>query len=141
MKQKTTLIPVRLPPELQSQFGKAVFNDNYGFKGKSRWVEEAVISLLNLGLNSYADLVSLDETLTAQFKADKFSLSEDTRNKLDDTLIKLREKCPSVNITLSSIVRTAILQRLLRGISLKENVLTSLLSPRGTLGEKMKKTK
>lgn len=120
MKHKNTLIPVRLPPELQSQFGAAVLNDNYGFKGKSKWVEEAVIELLNLGLDSYAELVSLDETLTTQLKADKFSLTEHTRNKLDEALIELRKKCPEINLTLSSIIRTAILQRLLRGASFKE---------------------
>lgn len=108
-------IQVRLPAPLLSELNQAMLSNNYGLKGRSRWAEEAICFLINL--ESFEDLVTLDETINTSLSPCSFTLSEKTKNILEDALLKSLTKVKPEyrnNLSLSSIVRTAILQRLLR---------------------------
>ena len=108
-------IQVRLPAPLLSELNQTMLSNDYGLKGRSRWVEEAICFLTNL--ENFEDLVTLDETMHTTLFPCSFTLSETTKKTLEDALLKsLTKAMPEYrkNLSLSSIVRTAILQRLFR---------------------------
>jgi metal-responsive CopG/Arc/MetJ family transcriptional regulator len=109
-------IQVRLPDALLKELNQAILSENYGLKGRSKWVEEAICFLISL--ENFEDLVTLDETISTTLLHCSFTLSKNIRTLLDDALIKIFTKAKAEyrqNLSMSSIVRTAILQRLLRG--------------------------
>lgn len=110
---KTIRTPVRLPVKLKEELNSAVINDGYGFKGRSLWVEDAINSLLSF--ESFYDLVALDEDLNTAFIPDGFSLTTTTRDRLDNAIIVVRQHYPKMNAVLSALIRTAIMQKLIRG--------------------------
>lgn len=109
-------IQVRLPQAMLKELNQAILSENYGLKGRSKWVEEAICFLITL--ENLEDLVTLDETISTTLLHCSFSLSKNVRTLLDLALTKVFTKAQPKylqNLSLSSIVRTAILQRLLRG--------------------------
>ena len=110
---KAIRTPVRLPKRLKEELDSAVINEGYGFKGRSLWVEDAIDKLLNI--ETFYDLVILDEDLDTVSVPDGFSFTIHTRNKLDDALVLVRQHHPRMNAMLSAIIRTAIMQKLIRG--------------------------
>jgi metal-responsive CopG/Arc/MetJ family transcriptional regulator len=110
---KQIRITVRLPGHLREELDQAVLHGNYGFKGRSKWVEEATHFLITIP--NYAELVLLDDTIAIHLTPDAFTFTSSARDQLENALVHIRHEHPQSNITLSSIVRTGIIQRLLRG--------------------------
>lgn len=109
---KAIRTPVRLPKKLKDELDKAIILDGYGFKGRSLWVNDAIEKLLVI--DTFYDLVILDDELHGAFVPDSFSLSRHIRDLLDDAIVLVRKNHPSLNAVVSAIVRTAIMQKLIR---------------------------
>ena len=84
----------------------------YDLKGKSKWISEAVIQLLSF--DNYHDLVMINNQMEGFEKLDSISVDRSFKLNLDDAVIEVRRLFPSIEGVQSKILRTAILQRLLR---------------------------
>lgn len=108
-KIKITLV---VPHSLQEELRHKIIKDGYGMRGKSKWVSEAINRLLDL--NHYAELVSLGDELKGFEKVETISVERDLKKNLDQAIHQIRKQYPLLEGVQSRIIRTSILQRLLR---------------------------
>lgn len=101
-----------LPEVLQRDFKEKMVKDGYDLKGKSRWVSEAIETLL--GLNSFADLVKLNDEMQGFEKFESVIVARDLKKQVDEAVINIRKTYPAIEGVQSRILRTAIVQRLLQ---------------------------
>lgn len=104
-----------LPTMLQSEFKERMIKDKYHMKSKSRWVSEAINELLTT--QSYPDLVKLSDEMKGFEKLESVVISHDLKKQLDEAVINIRKKYPALEGVQSRIVRTALVQRLLKKLS------------------------
>ena len=100
-----------VPETLQQDLKERIVCDGYSLKGKSQWVAEAVERLLQL--DSYIDLVKVNDEMHGFEKCESVLLDRGLKRKLDESIIHVRKKYPDIEGVQSRIMRTAILQRLL----------------------------
>lgn len=111
--QKTKITFV-VPETLQDELRQRVALDGYGLRGKSKWVSEAIESLFKI--DNYVTLVQYSEELHGFNKVETVVISMDIKKQLDDAIIETRREYPTLEGVQSSILRTAIMQRFLRGV-------------------------
>lgn len=109
MKFRTT---VMLPKAIKQEMLSSIVQDGYGLRGKSKWVSEAVEKLLNMP--NFMDYLKLAEEMSHLTEPEVIQISKDLREKLDDAIIQVRRNIPSLDGVQSSIIRTSIIQRILR---------------------------
>jgi len=109
VKAKITFV---LPDSLQKDFREQIIKDGYDMRGKSKWVSEGIVSLL--GMRNYPELVYLGNGMKGFEKMESVVITKDLRKFLDNAVIEVRREYPALEGVQSRIVRTAILQRLLR---------------------------
>lgn len=102
-----------VPESLKRDINEQMIKDGYDLKGKSRWIEEAIKRLFSI--ENYPELVKLDEEMTGFEKLDSVSVTKDIKSLLDDSILNIRSQYPTIEGVQSRILRTAIVQRLLRG--------------------------
>ena len=109
--KKTTT--VRIPLTLEKKLLTSVIHSNYGMKGKSRWIEEAVLRLLEL--SNYPEHVNWDLTSENNISTKTMSLSFslNTIDELDKAVVEVRQSFPKMEGVKSRIIRAAIMQRIL----------------------------
>ena len=90
-----------------------MIKEGYDLKGKSKWISEAIQQLLCMG--SYTDLVKINDEMRVFGKVDTFSIDKLLKKQLDEAVVNVRKKYPAIEGVQSRIIRTAIVQRLLRG--------------------------
>lgn len=109
-KPKLTVV---LPKQLQIDMRAAITSNGYTLREKSKWVEEAITTLLEL--DNYPDLVHYaDELVIDEKKVETFQISPTLKPKLNRAILAIRQKYPTIEGVQSLIVRTGILQRILR---------------------------
>jgi len=81
-------------------------------KGKSRWISEAIERLLTT--ESFPDLVKINDVMRGFEKLESIVIDRELKSKLEGAVIETRMKYPGIEGVQSRIVRTAIVQRLLR---------------------------
>jgi hypothetical protein len=101
-----------LPMMLQKEFKEKVIQDSQDKKSKSRWVSEAIETLLVT--KDFPDLVKLNDEMKAFEKLESVVVSRDLKKQLDEAIINVRKAYPTIEGVQSRILRTAIVQRLLR---------------------------
>lgn len=101
-----------LPAAILLDVKEQMIKEGYDLKGKSKWVSEAVHELLSF--QNFGDLVMINEQMEGFTKLDSISIEQDLKKKLDATVIQIRTQFPSIEGVQSKILRTAIVQRLLR---------------------------
>jgi hypothetical protein len=101
-----------LPVTLQKDLKEKVIKDGYDMKGKSRWVSEAIEKLLIT--HRFPDLVKINDEMKGFEKLESVVISRELKKKLDEAIINVRKIYLSIEGVQSRIVRTAIVQRLLR---------------------------
>lgn len=94
-----------------------VVSDGYGMRGKSRWVEEAVLDLIKQ--NGFSEDVYWDfMSDNAPFeKTISLSFSVDSLDSLNEAKTHVRKNYPKIEGVKSCIIRTAILKRSVEGLS------------------------
>lgn len=108
-KNKVTFV---IHETLQKELRKKMITDNYGLRGKSKWVSEAIELLLSM--ENYPELVNIGDGLKNFQKTETITMDTVLKNKLDAAIIEIRKKYPLSEGVQSKIVRTAIIQKLLR---------------------------
>ncbi len=97
---------------LNQMLNEKVIANGYGMRGKSRWVREAIESLF-----TYSDCAEL-VSISSEMENANYPLSVRLPRKLfldmEKAVIVIRKKFPELEGIKSRIVRTAILQRLIR---------------------------
>lgn len=101
-----------LPEPLQKDLKSHMVQNGYDLKGKSRWVSEAVEMLLDL--NDYADLVKLNDEMSGFDKLESVVIERRLKKLINEAALTVRRKYPAIEGVQSRIVRTAIVQRLIR---------------------------
>lgn len=101
-----------LPFVLQKELKERVIQDSYDMKGKSRWVSEAIEILISI--NEFPDLVKINDEMKGFEKLESVVISKELKRLLDSAIINVRKKYPAIEGVQSRIIRTAIMQRLLR---------------------------
>lgn len=104
----TFAIQKKLKIEVQEKFIK----EGYGLRGKSKWISEALEHLLSM--KNFPDLVSYNDEMSGFDELETVVLDYKIKVKLEESVIEVRKKYPSIEGVKSRILRTAILQRLLR---------------------------
>ena len=108
-KAKITLV---IPDNLQREFREQIIKDGYDMRGKSRWIAEGIEQLLTK--RNYPELVSLSNVMKGFEKLESVVVTKDLKKYVDNAVIEIRKKYPAMEGVQSGIVRTAIVQRLLR---------------------------
>ena len=98
--------------ELQKELSKQMVEKNYGLRGKSKWVSEAIELLLNM--SNYPELVNLSGELKNFEKVESIVVDPSLKKKLDETIVQIRKEYPALEGVQSRIIRTAIMQKILR---------------------------
>jgi hypothetical protein len=101
-----------LPEELHKELQQKVIDDGYGMRGKSKWIGEAISQFLNF--DTFIDLVELGDEMKGFQKLETLLVHRDIKLALDKAVILIKEKHHMLEGLQSRIIRTSILQRLLR---------------------------
>lgn len=109
--QKKVKISFVLPKALNQDMTERMVQDGYDLKGKSRWVSEAIESLL--GMQTFPELVKLNDEMSGFEKLASVSIPRELKNRMDQAVLKVRQSYLTLEGIQSRILRTAIVQRLL----------------------------
>ena len=101
-----------IPTGLQQELAERTVKDGYGLRGKSKWVSEAIDNLLNI--NNYPELVNYSDEMRNLKAVETITVDKLLKLSLNNSVIVIRKQYPMLEGLQSRIVRTAILQRLLR---------------------------
>ena len=107
-----TTVTVKLPKLLHHDMQLQIISDGYGMRGRTKWIHEAVLSLLDKP--SYADLVDIASDMEDLDVAINFRCDARTTKMLDEAILHVRQQFPLMDGVKSNIIRAAICQRLLR---------------------------
>lgn len=101
-----------VPEAILNDIRERMVSQGYDFKGKSKWISEAIIDLL--GITNFCELVNINDQMSGFPKLDSVSVDSDLKKKLEDAIVEIRRQFPAIEGVQSKILRTAIVQRLLR---------------------------
>lgn len=101
-----------VPEKLQQDMRQQIIADGFGMRGKSRWVAEAIEILL--AMPNVSDLVQVGDEMHGFEKAETIVVPLDLKRTLDEAMIAIRRNHPALEGVQSRIIRTSILQRLIR---------------------------
>ncbi len=108
-KAKITFV---LPDNLQKDLRGQIAKDGYDMRGKSRWVSEGIEFLLEM--SNYPELVYISGEMKGFEKVESVVVSKSLKKYLDNAIIHIRKSYPAMEGVQSRILRTAIVQRLIR---------------------------
>lgn len=108
-KTRTT---VRLPQGVRDEMLQRIVSDGYGFRGKSKWITEAIESLLSI--SDFQEYVAIADEMTSLTEAEVLIMPVTVKNKLDQAILVVRKQYPILEGVQSCIIRSSIIQRLLR---------------------------
>lgn len=111
MSNTKTKITFVMPDPLQQEFRERVVKDGYDLRGKSRWVAESVERLLTMG--NYPELVHLSNQMKGFEKLESVLIPKELKGIMDQAIVSVRQIYPMLEGVQSSLLRTAIIQRLL----------------------------
>jgi len=101
-----------VPESLQQEMRKQIIDDEYGLRGKSMWISEAILRLLSL--KDYTDFVIIGNEMSDFNKTETIAVDKTLKRALDDAILETRKTYPILEGVQSRIIRTSIVQRLLR---------------------------
>jgi len=101
-----------LPEALQRDLKLMLIADGYDLKAKSKWVSEAVERLLVM--ENFTHLVKLNDEMSGFEKMESIVVESALKLKINESALMVRKDYPILEGVQSRILRTAIVQRLLR---------------------------
>ena len=110
---KKTKFTFVVPKKLRDELRESTVKDGYGLRGKSTWVAEAVERLLEMP--NFAHLVNLSNEMSGFSEVETVVMEPKLKLKLEEAVITVRKEFPSIEGVQSQILRTAIIQRMVRG--------------------------
>ncbi len=110
---KKITINFKLSNVLFDEMVRVIAKDNYGMRGKSKWITEAIERLLQL--ENYIEFVQKETAIIPKLKkAQAITVLPEIDKKLSKAVVEIRNKWPAMEGVRSRVIRTAIMQRLLR---------------------------
>lgn len=103
-------VTVRMPGALKRQLPSQILSDGYNMREKSKWVVEAVRSLMQ---NKEWEGALLSEVIVKTDSQDVFSMPNDLMMEINREARRISMEKPSLNANQSSIIRAAINRRML----------------------------
>jgi hypothetical protein len=107
-----TKVTFAVPNSLMTELREHVLKDGYGFRGKSKWISEAVEKLLSY--KEFIDLISYGDEMHGFDQMETVVVDYSLKLKLDQAVVQIRKEFPTLEGVKSRIMRTAVLQRILR---------------------------
>lgn len=111
MQNKVTT-SIKLQKKLHRQLQQRIIEDGYGMRGKSKWIIEAIESLLKIV--DYPELVDIAEDMGQLNEIVSIRVPEELMVKLEKAIIHVRKQYPTIEGVKSNLIRASIMQRLLR---------------------------
>ena len=105
-------ITFAVPGSLKNEVQEHVVKEGYGLRGKSKWITEAVENLL--GLKDFLELISYSDEMHGFDQIETVVVEYSLKLKIDKAIVQIRKEFPTIEGVKSRIMRTAILQRILR---------------------------
>ena len=107
---KKIKISVLIHKRVDDELMQLMISTGYGIKKKSTWICEAIESLLNI--EGFPSIIQY-EGLAGLTKMIVFSAPFELKQRLEEAIIKVRSKHPSLEGVQSKIIRAAIMQRIM----------------------------
>lgn len=112
-----------LPERLHAEMMDLLIKEGYSIREKSRWICEAIERLF--GFDNYVELVAFSDDMASLSKKDTLTIPEDLKKTLVGNTRKVKSQHLDMEGVQSRMIRTAILQRILRsGFSSGETSVT-----------------
>ena len=109
-KRRYTSLKIQKP--LNALLESRVISDGYGMKGKSKWIAEAIEKFLCF--HDYPDLIDIANMANNFDHNISIILSEEIYHKIEDAIVIVRRKFPTIEPVQSLVIRASIMQRLIR---------------------------
>lgn len=110
--QKKVMTSIKLQKNLHRRLQQRIIEDGYGMRGKSKWIIEAVESLLEL--IDYPTLVEIAEDMDHLNDIVSIRLPENLMLRIEKAVIHVRKQYPTIEGVKSNLIRASIIQRMLR---------------------------
>jgi hypothetical protein len=101
-----------IPAGILLDIREKMISQGYDLKGKSKWISEAVNDLLVT--ENFSELVNINDQMQDFQKLDSISIDHGLKIQIDNAILEIRKNFPAMEGVQSKIIRTAIVQRLLR---------------------------
>lgn len=111
MKTKSK-IAFALPQSLKSEILECVVKEGYGLRGKSKWIYESIESLLLI--KDYPKLINYNDEMHGFNDIEFIVIDHKLKLEIDNAVLQVRTKYPMLEGVKSRILRTAVMQRILR---------------------------
>lgn len=105
-------ITFAIPKSLKKEIREHVIKEDYGLRGKSKWISEAVENFLEL--KDFLELIHYSDEMHGFDQIETVVVIYPLKIKLDKAVVQIRKEFPTIEGVKSRIMRTAILQRILR---------------------------
>ena len=107
---KVRKVTVKMPSQHKERLPAQILADGYNMRQKSKWVAEAVESLL---ANPSWEGALVSEKVVRTDAVDVFSIPADLMTRVNREARRVNAQHPSLNANQSTIIRAAIARRLL----------------------------
>lgn len=113
--KKTKKVTVRFSKRLKTEMLGALFKSGYGLRGKSRWVGEAL--QLFLTQKNFVELSEqgIDVNQAELTEVEAFYVDTEVIQRIKNASIEIRTKHPLFEGVQSSLIRAAVIYRLMLG--------------------------
>jgi hypothetical protein len=112
MMQTKVMTSIKLQKKLHHRLQQRIIADGYGMRGKSKWIIEAIESLL--GFTDYPDLVEIAEDMDQLSDMVSIRIPESLMVRIEQAIVHVRIQHPTIEGVKSNLIRASIIQRLLR---------------------------
>lgn len=89
-----------------------MLDDNYSLRSKSKWVSEAIEQLFTI--DNFANLVNYSDDMSQLSQNETISIDQNLKEELARQVVEVKKVFPLMEGVQSRIIRTSILQRILR---------------------------
>lgn len=101
-----------VPNSLKNELRERVIKDGYGLRGKSKWISEAIEQLLEF--KDFLKLIGYSDEMHGFDEMETVVIEYPLKIKLDKAILQIRRKFLTLEGVKSRVMRTAVLQRILR---------------------------
>ncbi len=112
MMQNKCVTSIKLQKNLHRRLQRRIIEDGYGMRGKSKWIIEAIQSLLKI--EDFPTLVDIAEDMDHLSDIVSIRLPETLMVQMEQAAIHVRKQYPLIEGVKSNLIRASIIQRLLR---------------------------
>jgi hypothetical protein len=102
---------IKLSPSIHQKMLAQIIEDGYGMRGKSRWIQESIASLLSL--ENYPELVDIAVDIENLRDVISVRLNSGVVDQVEKAIIEVRKCYPRIEGVRSNIIRAGILQRMI----------------------------